>query len=130
MAGLASALRLAMFGKSVLLLEKHYVVGGLNSFFARGGRKFDVGLHAVTNFPPNDSAKASPLIRLCRQLRIPFEELALSPKFLEDRLSGRRSEIQQRVRLFYFRSGTPIPPRTRSFSKAPPDDGGFRCILA
>ena len=80
MAGLASALRLAMFGKSVLLLEKHYVVGGLNSFFARGGRKFDVGLHAVTNFPPNGSAKASPLIRLCRQLRIPFEELALSPQ--------------------------------------------------
>ena len=80
MAGMASALRLAMFGKKVLLLEKHYVVGGLNSFFARGGRKFDVGLHAVTNFPPSASAKASPLIRLCRQLRIPFEELSLSPQ--------------------------------------------------
>jgi phytoene dehydrogenase-like protein len=38
-----------MFGKKVVILEKHYVVGGLNSFFARKGRKFDVGLHAVTN---------------------------------------------------------------------------------
>jgi phytoene dehydrogenase-like protein len=80
MAGMASALRLAMFGKSVLLMEKHYVVGGLNSFFARGGRKFDVGLHAVTNFPPKGARKASPLVRLCRQLRIPFDELSLSPQ--------------------------------------------------
>ena len=40
-----------MFGKRVTLLEKHYVVGGLNSFYARKGRKFDVGLHALTNYP-------------------------------------------------------------------------------
>ena len=66
-----------MFGKSVLILEKHYVVGGLNSFYARKGRKFDVGLHAVTNFPSTSSGKTSPLLRACRQLRIPFESLNL-----------------------------------------------------
>ena len=58
-----------MFGKKVVVFEKHYVVGGLNSFYARKGRKFDVGLHAVTNFPSASSGKTSPLLRACRQLR-------------------------------------------------------------
>jgi len=51
LAGLAAAARLAMFGKKVLLVEQHYVVGGLNSFYARKGKKFDVGLHTLTNYP-------------------------------------------------------------------------------
>ena len=80
LSGLAAALRLAMFGKKVVILEKHYVVGGLNSFFARKGRKFDVGLHAVTNFPSPSSGKTSPLLRACRQLRIPFDSLNLYPQ--------------------------------------------------
>ena len=66
-----------MFGLRVLLLEKHYVVGGLNSFYAKGGRKFDVGLHALTNFPSPSSGKSSPLLKLCRQLRISLDSLAL-----------------------------------------------------
>ena len=69
-----------MFGKKVIILEKHYVVGGLNSFYARKGRKFDVGLHAVTNFPSPSSGKTSPLLRACRQLRIPFDSLNLYPQ--------------------------------------------------
>ena len=77
LAGLAAATRLAMFGKSVILLEKHYVVGGLNSFYARKGRKFDVGLHALTNYPSPGSGKSSPLLKLCRQLRISIDDLSL-----------------------------------------------------
>ena len=77
LSGLSAALRLAMFGKKVLILEKHYVVGGLNSFYAKGGKKFDVGLHALTNFPSEDSGKKSPLFKLCRQLRIPLDSLQL-----------------------------------------------------
>ena len=46
-----------MFEKKVLLLEKHYVVGGLNSFYAKGSKKFDVGLHALTNYPSGYSGK-------------------------------------------------------------------------
>lgn len=80
MSGLSAALRLGMFGKKVALFEKHYVVGGLNSFYARKGRKFDVGLHAVTNFPSASSGKTSPLLRACRQLRIPFDSLNLYPQ--------------------------------------------------
>ena len=80
LSGMAAALRLGMFGKKTLLLEKHYVVGGLNSFYARKGRKFDVGLHALTNFPSEHSKKKSPLLKLCCQLRIPYESLELEPQ--------------------------------------------------
>ena len=77
LSGLSAAVRLGMFEKKVLLLEKHYVVGGLNSFYAKGGKKFDVGLHALTNYPSAHSGKKSPLLKLCRQLRIPFDSLDL-----------------------------------------------------
>ena len=80
LAGLAAAVRLAMFGKKVVLFEKHYVVGGLNSFYARKGRKFDVGLHALTNYPSPTSGKASPLLKLCRQLRLSIDNLKLLPQ--------------------------------------------------
>ncbi len=80
LAGLAAATRLAMFGKKVILLEKHYVVGGLNSFYAKEGRKFDVGLHALTNYPSPSSGKSSPLLKLCRQLRLPLDKLDLLPQ--------------------------------------------------
>ena len=80
LAGLSAALRLAMFGKRVTLLEKHYVVGGLNSFYARKGRKFDVGLHALTNYPSPDSGKSSPLLKLCRQLRLSIDDFKLLPQ--------------------------------------------------
>ena len=69
-----------MFGKKVVLLEKHFVVGGLNSFYAKKGIKFDVGLHALTNFPSQQSGKSSPLLKLCRQLRIPLDSLDLLPQ--------------------------------------------------
>ena len=69
-----------MFGKKVVLLEKHYVVGGLNSFYARKGNKFDVGLHALTNYPSPNSGKKSPLLKLLRQLRLSLDDLALLPQ--------------------------------------------------
>ena len=69
-----------MFGKKVVLLEKHYVVGGLNSFCARKGNKFDVGLHALTNYPSPNSGKKSPLLKLLRQLRLSLDDLDLLPQ--------------------------------------------------
>ena len=50
MSGLAAGIRLAMFGKRTLILERHYLPGGLNSYYHRFKRPFDVGLHAMTNF--------------------------------------------------------------------------------
>ena len=35
MSGLAAGIRLAMFDKKVLILEKHSIPGGLNSYYQR-----------------------------------------------------------------------------------------------
>ena len=79
MAGLAAGIRLALAGKDVIILERHNASGGLNSFYSQGGRKFDVGLHAMTNYVPKGT-KGTPLTKLLRQLRIPYDALDLSPQ--------------------------------------------------
>jgi phytoene dehydrogenase-like protein len=76
MSGLAAGIRLAHFGKRVCIFERHNAVGGLNSFYSIGGRKFDVGLHAMTNFV-RPGVKGTPLTKLLRQLRIERDEFAL-----------------------------------------------------
>jgi phytoene dehydrogenase-like protein len=76
MSGLAAGIRLAMFDKRVVVLERHYVWGGLNSFYQFQGHQFDVGLHAMTNYAPR-GARGLPLTRLLKQLRIRHEELDL-----------------------------------------------------
>ncbi len=79
MSGLAAGIRLAQFDKKVLILEKHNAPGGLNSFYSFDGRKFDVGLHALTNFvPPN--IKGTPLGKIFRQLRISRDQWDLGPQ--------------------------------------------------
>ena len=57
MSGLAAGIRLAHFDKRVCILERHYTIGGLNSFYRLRGRDYDVGLHAVTNFTPKGTKK-------------------------------------------------------------------------
>lgn len=79
LSGLAAGIRLAHFGKRVCIFERHNAVGGLNSFYSLGGRKYDVGLHAVTNYVPS-GVKGTPLGKILRQLRIEREEFALCPQ--------------------------------------------------
>jgi len=79
MSGLAAGIRLAYYGKKVCIVEKHYRVGGLNSFYNRAGRKFDVGLHAVTNYVSHN-VKLAPLPKLLRQLKLKAEDFALCPQ--------------------------------------------------
>ena len=76
LSGLAAGIRLGQYGRRVALLERHYLWGGLNSFFKRAGRRLDVGLHALTNYAPRGDA-SRPLNRVLRQLRLRREELAL-----------------------------------------------------
>ncbi|MEO7413087.1 MAG: NAD(P)/FAD-dependent oxidoreductase [Opitutaceae bacterium] len=76
MSGLAAGIRLAHFGKRVCIFERHNTVGGLNSFYSIAGRKFDVGLHAMTNYV-RPGVKGTPLGKLLRQLRIERDEFAL-----------------------------------------------------
>jgi phytoene dehydrogenase-like protein len=79
LSGLAAGIRLAHFGKRVCIFERHNAAGGLNSFYSLGGRKYDVGLHAVTNFVPA-GVKGTPLGKILRQLRIERDEFALCPQ--------------------------------------------------
>ena len=79
MSGLAAGIRLAYFDKSVCILERHSTIGGLNSFYRLGGRNYDVGLHALTNFTPKGT-KRGPFARLLRQLRFSWDEFLISPQ--------------------------------------------------
>ncbi len=95
LSGLAAGIRLAHFGKRVCIFERHTVVGGLNSFYSVAGRKYDVGLHAVTNYVPA-GAKGTPLGKLLRQLRIEREELDLCPQRQSRVAFGPRGETALR----------------------------------
>jgi len=79
MSGLAAGIRLAYFDQRVCILERHYTIGGLNSFYRLEGRDYDVGLHALTNFTPKGEKKG-PLARLLRQLRFKWDDFALAPQ--------------------------------------------------
>ena len=79
MSGLAAGIRLAHYDQKVCILEKHYTIGGLNSFYRMNGRDYDVGLHAVTNFTEK-GAKKGPLARILRQLRFKWEDFSLAPQ--------------------------------------------------
>lgn len=76
MSGLAAGIRLAHFGLKVCIFERHNAPGGLNGFYSIAGRKYDVGLHAMTNFV-RAGVRGTPLGKLLRQLRIEREEFAL-----------------------------------------------------
>jgi phytoene dehydrogenase-like protein len=77
MSGLAAGIRLAHFDQRVCILERHYTIGGLNSFYRTGGRDYDVGLHAMTNFA-RKGTKKGPLAKLIRQLRFRWEDFKLA----------------------------------------------------
>ncbi|MCC7474590.1 MAG: NAD(P)/FAD-dependent oxidoreductase [Pirellulales bacterium] len=79
MSGLAAGIRLAYYDQRVAILERHTTIGGLNSFYRLRGREYDVGLHAITNITPK-GAKTGPLARLLRQLRMRWDDLAISPQ--------------------------------------------------
>jgi phytoene dehydrogenase-like protein len=95
MSGLAAGIRLAHFGKKVCIFERHNAVGGLNSFYSIAGRKFDVGLHAMTNFV-RPGVKGTPLTKLLRQLRIERDEFALCEQKQSRIAFGPRGEISLR----------------------------------
>jgi phytoene dehydrogenase-like protein len=79
MSGLAAGIRLAYYDQRVCVLERHNTIGGLNSFYRLHGRDYDVGLHALTNFTPKGT-KTGPFAKLLRQLRIRWDDFAISPQ--------------------------------------------------
>lgn len=91
--GIAAGIRLAHFGKKVVILEKHSVWGGLNSFYKKGGHHFDTGLHAVTNYVrPGYKGPRLPLQRIARQLRVDLAEFELLPQTFSEIVFCERTE--------------------------------------
>ncbi len=123
MSGLAAGIRLAHFGKRVCIFERHNAVGGLNGFYSIAGRKYDVGLHAMTNFV-RPGVKGTPLGKLLRQLRIDRDEFALCE--------------QKRSRIAFGPRGETSLTFTNDFAvfeseiaaKFPAQIDGFRRLLA
>jgi all-trans-retinol 13,14-reductase len=50
--GLTTAALLARRGRSILVLDRHYVAGGNATVFHRPGYEFDVGLHYIGDCAP------------------------------------------------------------------------------
>ncbi len=83
LSGLGAGIRLAHFDKKVLIVEKHTVIGGLNSFYSRKGRVIDVGLHAMTNYSPK-GVRSSPLGKLLKQLRFSHDDFRLCQQSMSE----------------------------------------------
>jgi phytoene dehydrogenase-like protein len=117
MSGLAAGIRLAYYGKRVCIVEKHYMPGGLNSFYRLGHRDFDVGLHAVTNYAPRGD-KHLPLNKVLRQLRIKPEEFELAPQRESDiRFPGKRIRFNNDLAFFTASVSHEFPAQAANFER-------------
>ncbi|MGA1868763.1 MAG: phytoene desaturase family protein [bacterium] len=103
MSGLAAGIRAAYYNKKVCILEKHSKIGGLNSFYTKNGYKFDVGLHALTNYVPK-STKNTPFPKLLRQLRLKYEDFSLSEQIISSIKFPRKTLYFTNEREFLFDS--------------------------
>lgn len=124
MSGLAAGIRLATAGRRVAILERHTLWGGLNSFFKRGGRRWDTGLHALTNYVPR-GAPGAPLTKILRQLRIPHEALRLAPQTSSETVFRVRGEL---LRLEYSNDLEVLRASVRRLF--PSEAAGFERLLA
>ena len=117
MSGLAAGIRLAYYDKRVCIIEKHHRVGGLNSFYNRGGRKFDVGLHAVTNYVPV-GVRLTPLPKLLRQLKLKREDFALCPQRMSAiKFPGKTLRFNNGLELFVQEVVDNFPAQADNFRK-------------
>lgn len=117
MSGLAAGIRLAYYGKRVCIVEKHYRVGGLNSYYNRQGRRFDVGLHAMTNYV-SSSVRSAPLPKLLRQLKLKAEDFALCPQQMSMiRFPGRTLRFNNDFNFFLHEVTSNFPQQADDFQR-------------
>jgi len=117
LSGLAAGIRLALFDKKVLIVEKHVEVGGLNSFYNRKHRTFDVGLHAMTNYTPK-GVRTSPLGKLLKQLRFKHDEFRLCPQVMSEiRFPGKALRFTNEFELFEQEIAEQFPSQADGFQK-------------
>jgi phytoene dehydrogenase-like protein len=117
MSGLAAGIRLAYYGKKVCILERHHRVGGLNSFYGREGYKFDVGLHAMTNYVPKGT-KSTPLPKLLRQLKLKTEDFALCQQRMSViKFPGKTLRFNNNLNFFIQEVSENFPAQADNFQK-------------
>ena len=117
MSGLAAGIRLAYYDKKVCILEKHYRVGGLNSFYNRDGYKFDVGLHAMTNYVPKGT-KSTPLPKLLRQLKLKAEDFGLRQQNMSVvKFPGKTLRFNNDLNFFVQEVAETFPAQADNFQK-------------
>ena len=117
MSGLAAGIRLAYYDQRVCILERHYTIGGLNSFYRLRGRDYDVGLHALTNVTPKGT-KTGPLARLLRQLRFRWDDFAIAPQIgSEIAFPGKRIKFDNNERTLRDEVAWAFPHETDNFDR-------------
>jgi phytoene dehydrogenase-like protein len=117
LSGLAAGIRLAYYEQRVCILERHYTIGGLNSFYRLRGRDYDVGLHAVTNYATR-GAKKGPLVRLLRQLRLSWEDFSLAPQLGSAiAFPGARLAFSNDIRLLQSEVARAFPKEADNFRR-------------
>ncbi len=117
LSGLAAGIRLAMFDKKVVIVEKHVEVGGLNSFYVRKHRTFDVGLHAMTNYVKKGD-RSAPLGKLLKQLRFKHEDFQLcEQQTSEIRFPGKALQFSNEFALFEQQVAEQFPAQIDGFRK-------------
>ena len=117
MSGLAAGIRLAYYEKPVCILERHTTIGGLNSFYRLRGRNYDVGLHAVTNYAAPGS-KSGPLAKLLKQLRLRWDDFALSPQVGSSiKFPGRTLRFTNEFSFFVDQVRTVFPGQVDGFNR-------------
>ncbi len=118
MSGLAAGIRLAYYGRKVCLIEKHFVTGGLNSYYRRGGYNLDVGLHAMTNYCTPQNKTLSPFRKILRQLRLKHEDFALRPQKVS-KICFKSASLNFNNDFNYFKSQLHevFPSQTDNFEK-------------
>lgn len=117
LSGLAAGIRLAMFDFKVCIVEKHTEIGGLNSFYARKGRVFDVGLHAITNYTPKGT-RSSPLGKILKQLRFSHDDFKLcQQQFSEIRFPEKTLKFSNEFEYFVQEIREQFPHQIDGFQK-------------
>jgi phytoene dehydrogenase-like protein len=117
LSGLAAGIRLAYYEQRVCILERHYTIGGLNSFYRLRGRDYDVGLHAVTNFAQRGT-KRGPLASLLRQLRMSWDDFSLAPQVGSTvAFPGVRLDFNNDIRLLESEIAREFPAQRDSFQR-------------
>ena len=117
MSGLAAGIRLAYYDQHVCIVERHTTIGGLNGFYRLRGRDYDVGLHALTNVTPK-GAKRGPLARLLRQLRLSWDDFAISPQIgSEIVFPGVRLRFDNDLDLFRAEIARAFPAQIDNFER-------------